>query len=50
MKKEKYESMTLVDIQILENLNNPNVSVNDERIKNPYSVDGWEDVGNWSIK
>ena len=35
MKKEKYESMPLVDIQILENLNNPNVSVNNVRIKNP---------------
>lgn len=35
MKKEKYESLPLVDRQILENLNNPNVSVSDVRIKNP---------------
>jgi len=35
MKKEKYESFSLVDRQIIENLNNPNVSVNNVRIKNP---------------
>ena len=35
MKKEKYESMPLADRQIIENLNNPNVSVSDVRIKNP---------------
>lgn len=35
MKKEKYESLPLVDRRIVENLNNPNVSVNDVRIKNP---------------
>ena len=35
MKKEKYESIPLVDRQIIENLNNPNVSVSDVRIKNP---------------
>ena len=35
MKKDKYESMPLEDKQIIENLNNPNVSVSDVRIKNP---------------
>lgn len=35
MKREKYESMPLEDRQIIENLNNPNVSVSDVRIKNP---------------
>lgn len=35
MKKEKYESIPLVDRQTIENLNNPNVSVSDVRIKNP---------------
>ena len=35
MKKVKYESMPLADRQILENLDNPNVSVSDVRIKNP---------------
>ncbi|MCG3679145.1 NgoPII family restriction endonuclease [Aliarcobacter butzleri] len=35
MKKEKYESLPLADRQIIENLNNQNVSVNDVRIKNP---------------
>ena len=35
IKKEKYESMPLADRQIIENLHNPNVSVNDVKIKNP---------------
>lgn len=35
MKKEKYETLPLEDRQIIENLNNPNVSVSDVRIKNP---------------
>ena len=35
MKKEKYESLPLTDRQIIENLNNPNVSISDVRIKNP---------------
>ena len=35
MKKEKYESLPLADRQIIENLNNLNVSVSDLRIKNP---------------
>jgi hypothetical protein len=35
MKKEKYESMPLADKQTIENLNNPNVSVSDVKIKNP---------------
>lgn len=35
MKKEKYESMPLVDRQMIENLNTQNVSVSDVRIKNP---------------
>ncbi len=35
MKNEKYESLPLADRQIIENLNNPNVSVNNVRIKNP---------------
>ncbi|AXX85707.1 NgoPII family restriction endonuclease [Aliarcobacter skirrowii] len=35
MKKDKYESMPSEDKQIIENLNNPNVSVSDVRIKNP---------------
>ena len=35
MKKDKYESLPLVDRQIIENLNNPNVSVSDVKIKNP---------------
>ncbi len=35
MKKEKYESMPLADRQIIENLNNLNVSVSDVEIKNP---------------
>lgn len=35
MKKEKYESMPLADRQILENLNNPNVSVSNVSIQNP---------------
>lgn len=35
MKKEKYESMPLEDRQIIENLNNQNVSVSNVRIKNP---------------
>src|SRR5574344_1562202 len=35
MKKEKYESMPLADRQIIENLNNPNVSVSDIKIKVP---------------
>lgn len=34
MKKEKYESLPLEDRQTIENLNNSNVSVSDERIKN----------------
>ena len=38
MKKEKYESFSLVDRQIIENLNNPNVSVNDVKIKNPNNT------------
>ncbi|WP_323591892.1 NgoPII family restriction endonuclease [Aliarcobacter butzleri] len=44
MKKEKYESLPLADRQIIENLNNQNVSVSDVRIKNPNNpvqlVDG----------
>lgn len=44
MKKKKYESLPLADRQIIENLNNPNVSVSDVRIKNPNNpvqlVDG----------
>ena len=35
MKKEKYEFMPLADRQIIENLDNQNVSVNDVKIKNP---------------
>ena len=35
MKKEKYESFPLADRQIIQNLNNPNVSVSDVKIKNP---------------
>ncbi|MFA6759963.1 MAG: NgoPII family restriction endonuclease [Sulfuricurvum sp.] len=35
MKKEKYDSMSLRDRQMVENLNNPNVSVHDVKIKNP---------------
>jgi hypothetical protein len=35
MKKDKYESMPLSDRQIIENLDNPNVSTSDVRIKNP---------------
>lgn len=35
MKKEKYESLPLADRQTIENLNNPNVSVSDVKIKNP---------------
>jgi len=35
MKKEKYDSMPLEDRQILESLNNPNVSIKDIKIKNP---------------
>lgn len=35
MRKEKYESFSLADRQIIQNLNNPNVSVSDVRIKNP---------------
>lgn len=44
MKKEKYESMPLVDRQMIESLGNANVSVSDVRIKNPNNpvllVDG----------
>ena len=35
MRKEKYESFSLADRQIIQNLNNPNVSVSDVKIKNP---------------
>ena len=35
MKKEKYESMPLVDRQTIENLNNSNVSVSNVSIQNP---------------
>lgn len=35
MKKEKYESLPLVDRKIIENLGNTNVSVSDVKIKNP---------------
>jgi len=35
MKKEKYETMPQEDRQMIENLDNPNVSVSDIKIKNP---------------
>ena len=35
MTKEKYDSMPLQDREVIENLNNPNVSVSDVKIKNP---------------
>lgn len=35
MKKDKYDSMPLQDREMIENLNNSNVSVSDVRIKNP---------------
>lgn len=35
MKKEKYNSFPLVDREIIENLNNANVTISDIRIKNP---------------
>ena len=35
MKNEKYHSFPLVDREILENLNNSNLTISDVRIKNP---------------